>query len=337
MILFILQFTFVLQIKCITASTLLSAYQSKAIDDHIQPLTTLQVSSQAQCLHKYRSINTEAWLVEIKQWGTGNWSCRLFSYDEYARIRKWMVDDGNSNVYVNLTKEYQNEVEINRQEELEREKQLYDNDVSCWTLKRDGQTSDGVYQITIGGRPVNVYCDMVENGGGWTLIQRRVEGSTNFYRGWEDYKNGFGQPTESYWIGLDQIHELTTKYEGTIYIRMRGVYYQGSSFYLTQRDFQVGDESTNYQVIEAGTYAAGDRTQGFSNLEGLSFSTNDKDNDEVTNQNCASTFSTAWWFADGCLHVVNPNGKFGDSSVSGILWLSTPMNTFSMAIKRVIP
>lgn len=33
-----------------------------------------------------------------------------------------------------------------------------------------------------------VFCDLEANGGGWTLIQRRENGSVNFQRNWKDYK-----------------------------------------------------------------------------------------------------------------------------------------------------
>ena len=54
-------------------------------------------------------------------------------------------------------------------------------------------------------------CDMVTDGGGWMVIQRRiVNGDVNFTRDWNDYVNGFGDLNGEFWYGLDNIHYLTT-------------------------------------------------------------------------------------------------------------------------------
>lgn len=33
------------------------------------------------------------------------------------------------------------------------------------------------------------------------VIQKRFDGSTNFYRPWIEYKMGFGSPAGEYWLG----------------------------------------------------------------------------------------------------------------------------------------
>jgi hypothetical protein len=33
------------------------------------------------------------------------------------------------------------------------------------------------------------------------VIQRRVDGTVDFYRPWYDYKAGFGTPTGNVWLG----------------------------------------------------------------------------------------------------------------------------------------
>jgi len=54
-----------------------------------------------------------------------------------------------------------------------------------------------------------VFCDQTIAGGGWTVFQKRLGGSVNFYRGWVDYKNGFGNLKGEFWLGLDKVHRLT--------------------------------------------------------------------------------------------------------------------------------
>nr|CAI5830697.1 unnamed protein product [Callosobruchus analis] len=57
-----------------------------------------------------------------------------------------------------------------------------------------------------------VFCEMDINDGGWTVIQNRLNGSQDFFLGWSDYKTGFGNIGNEFWLGLDHIYELTGKY-----------------------------------------------------------------------------------------------------------------------------
>ncbi|EJW73639.1 hypothetical protein WUBG_15453 [Wuchereria bancrofti] len=87
-----------------------------------------------------------------------------------------------------------------------------DNDEieDCKTLFSQGKTKSGIYQIflpTVG--KFNVLCDMKTNGGGWTVIQKRQNGQVYFAnRTWNEYENGFGDLTTSFWLGLNKVFFL---------------------------------------------------------------------------------------------------------------------------------
>ena len=55
----------------------------------------------------------------------------------------------------------------------------------------------------------NVYCDQTTAGGGWTVIQEKMDGSVNFNSTQDDYKHGFGNLVGEFWLGLDKINRLT--------------------------------------------------------------------------------------------------------------------------------
>ena len=56
-----------------------------------------------------------------------------------------------------------------------------------------------------------VHCDTLTAGGGWIIIQRRQDGSVDFFnRGWVEYEEGFGDLTGEFWYGLHSIHCMTS-------------------------------------------------------------------------------------------------------------------------------
>ncbi|CAH1224584.1 ANGPT1 [Branchiostoma lanceolatum] len=87
----------------------------------------------------------------------------------------------------------------------------------CADYYASGQTTSGVYTL---GTGVEVYCDMDTAGGGWTVIQRRQDGSVPFNKNWEEYKQGFGDKNGEYWLGNENIHLLTTQNNYTLRIDM---------------------------------------------------------------------------------------------------------------------
>ncbi|XP_058236267.1 microfibril-associated glycoprotein 4-like [Hemibagrus wyckioides] len=83
----------------------------------------------------------------------------------------------------------------------------------CHEIYRSGVQRNGIYTIYPSvSTPVNVYCDMgcsEDSSQGWTVIQSRMDGSVNFYRCWDQYKNGFGNESGEYWLGLENLYTMT--------------------------------------------------------------------------------------------------------------------------------
>ncbi|XP_062598453.1 ficolin-1-like [Saccostrea cucullata] len=165
--------------------------------------------------------------------------------------------------------------------------------IDCKELHTDGHTRSGVYEIYPYGTitsPVRVYCDMHTMGGGWTAIQKRVNGSLNFVRNWTEYKNGFGTPEQDIWVGNDIIHQLSKEKISSLYVSITLL--DGTTLYEKYGQFSVANETEKYQLFLAGlaTGTLGDSMLDTGHpdnfdLSGMYFSTPETDNDRNT-KNC---------------------------------------------------
>ena len=169
-----------------------------------------------------------------------------------------------------------------------------------------------MYYVDPDGRGhFSAYCDMHTDGGGWTVFQRRQDGSVDFYRNWSDYKVGFGQLTGEFWLGNDKIHRLTAALPKSLRVDLED--WNGVKKYAKYGKFDIGDEQ-----LDGGSYSgtAGDSLAYHYNM---SFSTKDCDNDYYY-QNCAVMYTGAWWYK-GC-QLSNLNGKYlgNKHNMSGIRW-----------------
>ena len=165
----------------------------------------------------------------------------------------------------------------------------------------------GVYAIFVRGALVRAYCDLTTDGGGWTVFQKRRDSDTDFFRSWQDYKEGFGNPGLNYWLGNDIIHLMTREVAGVQSLRVDIIDWQDKEHYIMYSKFSIGDEDARY-VLSVGPVAKGNMSEAlFKMHHGKKFSTKDKFVNYGPCIDCPNYCAGAWWY--GCCFYSNLNGK----------------------------
>ena len=118
---------------------------------------------------------------------------------------------------------------------------------NCAELYKSGQRITGVYTIDPDGLgSFEVFCDQKSSSGGWTVFQKRLDGSVDFVnRSWADYKRGFGNLNGEFWLGLDKIHRLT-KTKSRLRVELEDT--QGKKAYAEYDMFSVSSERNKYSL-----------------------------------------------------------------------------------------
>ena len=196
----------------------------------------------------------------------------------------------------------------------------------CTNIKNASIVTNGIYTVYPDGNvPIVVFCDMVTDGGGWTVIQRRINGSVDFYLDWNSYKRGFGTLSGEFWLGNDNIHRLTAS--GNTVLRVELEDWSGNTAYAVYGTFMVDDESNKYKLT-VGNYS-GTAGDSLTRHNRMSFSTKDRDNDRW-GTNCAQHETGAWWYKY-CAHA-DLNGRYLGNTLGykGINWWHWKSNSLSM-------
>ncbi|XP_050095218.1 fibrinogen-like protein 1 [Anopheles aquasalis] len=200
--------------------------------------------------------------------------------------------------------------DINRMQRLERSSDEIQSKVT--TIERMQQGSfrsckeiatktPGIYNI----RPSDAlpsflaYCDQYSYGEGWMVIQSRKDGSENFNRSWNDYRNGFGKVDGEHWLGLERLYQITKNRACELFVGLQD--FNNTYKYAYYNAFAIGSASEGYYLKTLGTYS-GNAGDSLRQHKGMKFSTHYMDYDAHANANCAKTWHGGWWF-NACYHA----------------------------------
>ncbi|RLW09157.1 hypothetical protein DV515_00002659 [Chloebia gouldiae] len=237
----------------------------------------------------------------------------------------------------------------------------------CQDIANKGARKSGLYFIKPqrAKQSFLVYCEIDSYGNGWTVLQRRLDGSEDFSKNWVQYKEGFGHlspdDTTEFWLGNEKMHLITTQSTLPYTLRIELEDWSGKKSTADYAVFRVGSEEDKYRL----TYAyfiggdAGDAFDGYNFGDdpsdksytyhnGMRFSTHDNDNDNYEG-NCAEQDGSGWWM-NRC-HAGHLNGKYYIGGVytsedagpsgfdNGIIWATWRDRWYSMkkSAMKIIP
>ncbi|XP_035788559.1 angiopoietin-4-like [Anopheles albimanus] len=182
-----------------------------------------------------------------------------------------------------------------------------------------GPTSPpGLYRIQDGNdMPMYYYCETVQDGGRWTVIQQRKSDVLNFTRSFNEYVNGFGHPTGDFWLGLTRIQKITSQAQYELLIKMSA--FDGTTATARYSNFKLNDAIDLFRITSLGSYT-GNAGNSLSLALNRQFSTYDRDTD-ASAINCARVWGGGWWL-NNC----------GDSNLNGYYVGAVPTTANSTAM-----
>ncbi|XP_047387101.1 angiopoietin-related protein 6 isoform X2 [Sciurus carolinensis] len=199
----------------------------------------------------------------------------------------------------------------------------------CAEAQRAGHGQSGVYELRLGRLVVSAWCDQQLEGGGWTVIQRRQDGSVNFFTTWQHYKVGFGRPDGEYWLGLEPVYQLTSRGDHELLVLLEDWGGRGARAHYDS--FSLEPESDHYR-LRLGQYH-GDAGDSLSWHNDKPFSTVDRDRDSYSG-NCALYQRGGWWY-HACAHsnlngVWHRGGHYRSRYQDGVYWAEFRGGAYSL-------
>uniref|UniRef100_A0A0K8U109 Tenascin-N n=2 Tax=Bactrocera latifrons TaxID=174628 RepID=A0A0K8U109_BACLA len=160
----------------------------------------------------------------------------------------------------------------------------------------------------------------------WLLIQRRINDKLSFNRNWQEYKNGFGDLTGSFFIGLERLHKLLLGTNSLLWIQLGTA--TNDSPYRIYTNFLIANETEQYRLVSLDIENLRD---DLVNAKDWRFQTFDAGNE------CAKTMQSGWWYNETKEQNVCSSGNL-HTKLGNVIWNNWDDVVYvHMAIRHVDP
>ncbi|XP_042211981.1 ficolin-2-like [Homarus americanus] len=160
-----------------------------------------------------------------------------------------------------------------------------------------GHKQSGVYEIfpfkCKCDKGVKVWCDMETEGGGWTAFLVRQNLTENFERNWQEYAVGFGEASQEYYMGNDNLHAMTSSRLYTMRTVFRSA--NGLTRWGQWGLFSVASGDERYKLTIGKFLPQSQTADCMAHSNARQFSTIDFDNDGKNGKKCSLNHG-AWWY-----------------------------------------
>uniref|UniRef100_A0A182PBB1 Fibrinogen C-terminal domain-containing protein n=1 Tax=Anopheles epiroticus TaxID=199890 RepID=A0A182PBB1_9DIPT len=210
-----------------------------------------------------------------------------------------------------------------------------EDDVIYTSCDDERITQTGTYLVQDAfAEPTKVICVLDFQPGAYTVIQNRQDGSTDFYRGYSDYRAGFGEfDGGDYWLGLDRIHNMTASGEYELFILLED--FEKNISFARYDNFAIGSGNDFYPITKLDGFS-GPAGDSYGAVVGVLFSAYDLDLDN-SESNCAVSNRGAWWYTD--CGQSNLNGlylKGLSGGTTGMFWETFRGANYSLKKSRMM-
>ncbi|XP_066913234.1 microfibril-associated glycoprotein 4-like [Clytia hemisphaerica] len=238
----------------------------------LTPFHTMHTVKSQQCFSRCH-YNKKCYSMEIIQ--TTLYHCNF--YDRGLKFTDLNAESPNTKVYLQVR--------------------------DCQDLYNLGIRHYGSYEMSLFGDSTEylVPCHF-DSDGGWIVFQRHIDGRVVFNRGWDDYKNGFGDFKGSFWLGNELLHKITNHQKQQTKIEISS--FSGASTTVKYGSFKINDENNKYQLQVSGLMNGG--LNVFETQYNMRFTTFDSDND-LASHNCAEMYNRGGFWYEYC-GIFKPNG-----------------------------